>query len=95
MYYSGIIIGATTFLAIGIFHPIVIKAEYYFGAGCWWLFLVAGLLCIGGSLFTSGILSILLGVIGFSCLWSILELIKQRKRVDRGWFPEGPGHKKN
>lgn len=92
--FTGLIVGAATFLTIGLFHPIVIKAEYHWGAGCWWLFLVVGLVCVGGSLFLYGIAAIILGVVGFSSLWSILELIKQRKRVDRGWFPEGPGHKK-
>ncbi|MBP5613912.1 MAG: DUF4491 family protein, partial [Bacteroidales bacterium] len=41
-----------------------------------------------------GIFSIILGVVGFSSLWSILELVKQRKRVEKGWFPKGPGHHK-
>jgi hypothetical protein len=95
MTFTGIIIGAATFLTIGAFHPLVIKAEYRWGADCWWLFLLAGLGCIAGSLCTAGIWSILLGVVGFSSLWSILELFKQRKRVDKGWFPEGPGHRKN
>ena len=30
-HIDGIIIGICTFLIIGMFHPIVIKAEYYFG----------------------------------------------------------------
>ena len=94
MSLTGILIGAATFLTIGAFHPLVIKAEYYLGAKCWWLFLLLGIGCIAGSLFTSGVWSILLGVVGFSSLWSILELVKQRKRVDRGWFPAGPGHNK-
>ena len=94
MNISGIIIGAITFLTIGAFHPLVIKAEYRLGVGCWWLFLLLGLACTAGSLFADGVLSIALGVVGFSCLWSILELVKQRKRVDKGWFPEGPGHRK-
>lgn len=94
MQITGIIIGAATFLTIGAFHPLVIKAEYYLGVGCWWLFLLLGVGCIAGSLFTVGIWSIILGVVGFSSLWSILELAKQRKRVERGWFPAGPGHEK-
>ena len=93
MALEGIIIGAATFLSIGHFHPIVIKAEYYLGVGSWWMFLTVGLACIAGSLFTDGIGSILLGVVGFSSLWSIHELVKQRTRVERGWFPKGPGHK--
>ena len=94
MNLTGILIGAATFLTIGIFHPLVIKAEYHWGVGSWWLFLLAGLGCIAGSLFTIGVWSILLGVVGFSSLWSILELVKQRERVNKGWFPEGPGHRR-
>ena len=94
MSLTGIVIGAATFLTIGIFHPLVIKAEYHLGVGSWWGFLLVGLGCIAGSLFTASVWSILLGVVGFSSLWSILELFKQRQRVNKGWFPEGPGHKK-
>lgn len=94
MSLTGIIIGAATFLTIGMFHPLVIKAEFHLGVGSWWIFLLVGLGCIAGSLFTAGVWSILLGVVGFSSLWSILELFKQRQRVNKGWFPEGPGHKK-
>ena len=94
MSLTGILIGAATFLVIGAFHPLVVKAEYYLGAGSWWVFLVVGLGCIAGSLFASGGWSVLLGVVGFGSLWSILELVKQRERVNKGWFPEGPGHRK-
>ncbi len=94
MSLTGIVIGAATFLTIGMFHPLVIKAEYHLGVGSWWGFLLVGLGCIAGSLFTAGVWSILLGVVGFNSLWSILELFKQRQRVNKGWFPEGPGHKK-
>ena len=94
MNYTGLIIGAATFLCIGVFHPIVIKAEYHFGTGCWWAFLLLGLVCIGGSLLIESIVgSTLLGVVAFSSLWSILELFKQRKRVEKGWFPANPKRK--
>ena len=39
------------------------------------------------------IISPVLGVIGCSCLWSILELFEQKKRVERGWFPKNPKRK--
>lgn len=32
----GLAIGLCTFLVIGIFHPFVIKGEYYFGVKIWW-----------------------------------------------------------
>jgi hypothetical protein len=95
MNFTGLIIGVATFLCIGLFHPLVIKAEYYFGTGCWWVFLVLGLVCIAGSLLVaSTIMSTLLGVTAFSSLWSILELFKQRKRVEKGWFTANPKRKK-
>ena len=96
MNFTGIIIGATAFLCIGIFHPIVIKAEYHFGTGCWWVFLLAGISCIVASLMVATvILSTVLGVVAFSSFWSILELFMQRKRVEKGWFPENPKRTKN
>lgn len=90
--FTGIIVGAATYLTIGLFRPIVIKAEYYCGVRCWWIFLTVGLGCIVASSLLTGIVSIIFEVIGFSNLWSILKLVKQRKRVDRCWFPKGPGH---
>ena len=91
MNLHGILLGLATFLLIGIFHPIVIKSEYHFGAGCWPAFLAAGILSLLASLFvTDTYASVLLGVVGFSCFWSILELFQQRERVRKGWFPKKP-----
>lgn len=93
MTLTGALIGLGTFLIIGLFHPIVIKAEYYMGTRFWWVFLLVGLGCIVAALFIHNVLaSALVGVTGFSCLWSILELFEQRTRVDKGWFAAGPGH---
>ncbi|MBQ9723469.1 MAG: DUF4491 family protein [Bacteroidales bacterium] len=95
MNYTGIIVGLATFLIIGIFHPIVIKAEYYLGVKCWWIFMLAGIVLGVLSLTSEGlIVSSLLGVTAFSSFWSILELKQQKERVRKGWFPEGPGHNK-
>ena len=91
---EGIIIGISTFLIIGLFHPVVIKAEYYWGTRCWWIFLVLGILGIIGALLVSNILvSSLLGVFAFSSLWTIKEVFDQRKRVLEGWFPMNPKRK--
>lgn len=89
LHYTGIIIGVSTFLIIGLFHPLVIKGEYYFGVKCWWVFMLAGIASIAGSLFVENIVwSTLLAVFGASSFWSIGELFEQRKRVARGWFPK-------
>lgn len=94
MNYTGLLIGAATFLCIGIFHPIVIKAEYYFGRQCWWAFLVLGIVALFTSLIIrNDYISIILGVIAFSSLWGIGEVFQQHKRVQRGWFPMNPKRK--
>ena len=92
--FYGLILGAATFLIIGLFHPLVIKGEYYFGVKIWWVFLLLGLLGIAGSLLIANeVISILLGVFAFSSLWGIGEVFEQRKRVPKGWFPSNPKKK--
>ena len=94
MNLIGLLVGLSTFLIIGLFHPLVIKAEYYIGGKSWIIFALAGVGFSIASLLTEGfILSTILGVVAFSSFWSILEVFEQRKRVQKGWFPEGPGHK--
>ena len=91
MNFYGVIIGISVFLIIGLFHPIVIKGEYYFGKKIWPVFLVSGAGLVIGSLFIQHyIASAILSVIGFSCFWSIHELHAQEERVKRGWFPHHP-----
>ena len=92
MYINGVLIGALAFLSIGVWHPIVIKGEYYFGKKvCVPVFLIIGLVCVAGSLFCSlQVVSTALAVFGFSALWGVGEVISQEKRVKKGWFPENP-----
>lgn len=91
MHFTGIIIAISTFLIIGFFHPIVIKAEYYFGVRCWWVFLLVGLASVVTALFIENeIVSAMVGVFGASALWGIGELFAQKKRVEKGWFPKNP-----
>lgn len=91
MNFTGIIIGVATFLIIGLFHPIVIKSEYYFGVKCWWVFALAGVITVALSLLVENLLiSTLLAVFGASSFWSIGEIFEQRKRVEKGWFPKRP-----
>ena len=87
----GLAIGVLTFLIIGLFHPLVIKGEYYFGVKCWWAFLLIGIAAVAASIMVADLFwSILLAVWGASSFWSIGELFEQRKRVEKGWFPKNP-----
>lgn len=94
MYFSGVFIGVAAFLCIGLFHPVVIKAEYYFTKKIWPLFAVLGIVFSGASMFFENIvLSACMAVVGISFLWSIKELFEQEERVEKGWFPKNPNRK--
>jgi len=96
MHFTGITIAAMTFLTIGIWHPIVIKTEYYWGTRPWILYLFIGIICLVAALFMANVyLSSFLGVFGASALWGIGELFAQKKRVEKGWFPMNPKRKHN
>ncbi|MDD4565107.1 MAG: DUF4491 family protein [Eubacteriales bacterium] len=89
MNYTGLIIGAASFIIIGAFHPIIIKCEYYFTYRIWSVFLVFGVMFLTASCFVSHfIISSVLAILGCTCLWSIIELKKQKERVEKGWFPK-------
>ena len=67
IHFHGLLIGIATFLIIGLFHPIVIKSEYYWGTRCWWVFLLLGIAGIVAALFIADILvSALCGVFVFT-----------------------------
>ena len=93
-HLTGLAIGLATFLMIGLFHPIVIRAEYLFGTRCWWVFLLAGIGAGWLSVYTDQVVvAAMAGVFAFTSLWSIKELFEQKKRVEKGWFPRNPKRK--
>jgi hypothetical protein len=90
-HLTGLVIGICTFLIIGLFHPVVVKAEYYWGTKCWWIFLLLGIVGVIGSFSTEDVfISSLLGVFAFSSFWTIKEVFEQEERVKKGWFPKNP-----
>lgn len=87
--FEGLLIGLITFVVIGAFHPLVVKAEYYIGTKSWILFCLLGILsCIASVFCPQRTFSIVLGVVAFSCFWSIREVFEQQHRVQKGWFPK-------
>lgn len=94
MNIQGLIIGFCTFLIIGLFHPLVIKGEYYFGKKINAAFLAGGIISLAGAFLCDTIFwSAILAIIAFSCFWSILEVNHQVRRVQKGWFPMNPKRK--
>jgi hypothetical protein len=87
----GVYAGLISLLIIGVFHPVVIKSEYYFGKRIWPVFLILGILLGGASILMGNTYhSIFLGILAFTCFWSIVELFEQERRVNKGWFPRNP-----
>ena len=94
MQFKGIAIGLISFLSIGLFHPLVIKGEYYFSKNIWPAFGIFGALMLAVSLKLKNIIaSAGAAVIGMASFWSIKELFEQEQRVARGWFPKNPNRK--
>ena len=72
MNLIGILIGVIAFLSIGVFHPVVIKAEYYFSKRIWPVFAGVGIGLLALSLFLEQVvLSSGSAILGITCLWSI------------------------
>ena len=91
LQWLGPVVGLSSFSIIGMFHPIVIKTEYYTGTRFWWVFLIVGLGALVAALLIDNVaLSAIVGVFAFCCFWSILELFEQKERVRKGWFPKRP-----
>lgn len=90
-HLAGLLIGICTFLIIGLFHPVVVKAEYYWGTKCWWIFLVLGITGVVASLSVDNILvSSLLGVFAFSSFWTIKEVFEQKTGLKKDGFRKTP-----
>lgn len=92
MHIDNIILGVFLFFIIGIFHPIVIKAEYYFSKKIWPVFFICGLFSITASLFIDGNIGRMIAVLGCTLFWCIKELYEQEERVKKGYFPAGKHH---
>ena len=89
MNLFGLVSGLTILLVTAFDHILIIKGEYYCGTTLWPIFLIIGLSSIVASIFVkSDITSTILGIIGFTFLWSIHEIFKQKERVEKGWFPK-------
>lgn len=91
MNYESILIGFVTFLIIGIFHPIVSKGEYYFSKNIWPIFVIAAIILFYFALrIQNMVVSPILSITGFTCLWSVKELFEQEERVLKGHAPKNP-----
>ena len=95
MNLNGMLIGVMSLVIIGVWHPIVIKSEYYLGKKISAvIFFISGAICCFISIFFSNtILSVDFALFGFSGFWGIKEVYEQEERVKKGWFPSNPNKK--
>ncbi len=92
---TGLIIGLAAFIIIALGRYTTVVAEYHFGKNFWIGFLIIGLSSLALSLaIDSFVLSSIFGILGFTYLWGIGEIIEQEKRVRKGWYPDNPGRKR-
>lgn len=90
----GLFIGVCTFLIIGLFHPVVVKAEYYWGTRCWWVFLLLGLGGMGRFAADRQRASGRVG--GGIRLFVVMDdqgTVRAARAVAKGWFPANPKRK--
>ena len=93
MNFQPVVLGVVTFIIIGLFHPLIIKVEYYFSYKIWPIFGAIGLVLLAITFFLDGFWAYVLAVVGITCLWSIIELFHQKKRVEKGRFAKNPKRK--
>jgi lysylphosphatidylglycerol synthetase-like protein (DUF2156 family) len=92
--FSGLIIGIATIVIIWFGRYACIKGEYYFTKKLWFIFLLVGILSVVSSLFIyNTIISAVVSIFGFTFLWGIHEIIEQKERVQKGWFPKNEKRK--
>jgi hypothetical protein len=91
MNFFGVALGSIMLLLNGFGHILIIKGEYHFGTKLWPIFLIIALSSIIASVYVkSELIAGILGITGFTFLWSIHELFQQKERVRKGWFPKNP-----
>ena len=91
MNFYGMVMGSTMILAVGLGHLLVVKWEYYWGSKTWpGLFVIGFSIVVISCLVNNILLSGSIGIFGATLLWGVFELFKQKKRVERGWFPRNP-----
>ncbi|MCQ2083378.1 MAG: DUF4491 family protein [Bacteroidaceae bacterium] len=94
MHFQGIIVGAATFLIIGLCHPLVIKGEYYLGRKLNVLLAIGGIASAVSSVFIDNqVIATIMGALAFSLFWGIKEVYEQELRVKKGLFPMNPKRK--
>ena len=90
MNWQGIVVAVSSLLIIAVYHPLVIKVEYYFSSRVWPLFALCGVIGLTASLFLRGALAPVAAFWGATNLWCVVEVHAQAKRVEKGWFPKNP-----
>lgn len=85
----GLAIGLATFLVIGLFHPLVIKGEYYFGVKIWKAFLSLGIACCLLACIIDNIFwSTIMGVLDFPHFGELARCLSNGNELRKDGFPK-------
>ena len=96
MNWPALEVGLAAFVIIGAFHPVVIKAEYYFSKKVWPVFLLAGLLCLWAALCIENTAwACVVSVLGFTSLWSIKGCLNRKNACKKAGLPKIPNVNKS
>lgn len=91
MNFTGLIVAAITFFAIGLGFVWVIKLEYHVGAQIAKWVAGAGIFLVGISVFLPSFwISAITGILGGTTIWGATELPDQALRAKKGQFPINP-----
>ena len=88
MNLDGLIAGAATWVIIWATRYACIAGEYHIGQRFRYVFLGLGIAGVLASLLMQNLLmSAVIAIFGFACLWGIHEVVEQKERVNKGWYP--------
>ncbi len=88
---AGVVLGVTAFVSIWLGHVTVRALEYRMAWLPGPLFLLAGITVeIGALLVRVPLASGVLGIVGMTLIWDVIEFKRQEKRVARGHAPANP-----
>ncbi len=93
MNAEGIALAFFSLAVVAAYHPLVVAAEYRFSKRVWPFFALCGAGGLAGGIFLPGAWGAALAFWGAVNLWCVFEVRAQAKRVEKGWFPRGPGHR--
>lgn len=89
--WAGLVFAVTTVVTIAAGHHLVRKVNYYWGTWpAYPLFILGTMIFVAAVLVESNLHSGVLGIIGMTTVVDGVEVLKQEKRIAKGFAPMNP-----